>query len=168
MKLEVAAPAGMRELVAELAVDHALRVSTQGVGADGVRLEATTLIHLDGDVTTSISRACVGHDGADELLGRHLEELGRLVELFRRGAGQMVRAVAWLSAGLAVAGVAIDAATGHAWWHALATLLAITGAGAGATALARRFGLWLVVRVARPAIARRRATPVAPGTGPVA
>lgn len=159
MKIEVAGPTRIADVVAEFATAGALRVSTRAIDERGARMAATTLIYLDGDVTTSITRACLEREGAEALLQRHAQELGKLGRLFQLGATRAVRLIAAVSAGLVVLGVALDAGTGHAWWHILATSFAITGAGGAAIGLARRLAIRLVVRSARRAIARRRGAP---------
>jgi Kef-type K+ transport system membrane component KefB len=159
MKHEVTAPRDLADLVAELTIGGALRVSTRLPGDDGRGPGALTVVYLDGDVTTSVTRACIVHPEADGLLLRHLQELRRIDDLLRRGAAGIVRIVALVGSAITVLGVAIDAATGHSWQHILAVLAAFSGAGATAFALVRRFATRLLVRSARRAIARRAARP---------
>src|SRR5205823_333204 len=108
-----------------------------------------------GDVTTSVTQACIAHPEADGLLLRHLQELRRIDELLRRGAAGIVRTVALVGSAITVLGVAIAAVTGHSWQDVVAVLAAFSGAGATAIALVRRFATRLLVRRARRAIARR-------------
>lgn len=139
MTHEVTAPRGLADLIAELATGGALRVSTRLPGDDGRSPGALTVAYLDGHITTSVTRACLAHPEADGLFRRHLDELGRIDELLRRGAAGIVRTVALVGAAITVLGVAIDAVTGHSWQHVLAVLAAFSGAGATAIALMRRF-----------------------------
>lgn len=157
MNLEVSAPRGLADVVAELATGGALRVSTRLPGDDGRGPGALTMVYLDGHVTTSVTRASIAHPDADALFRRHLEELRRIDELLRRGAAGVVRSMALVSAAITVLGVAIDAWTGHSWQHALVVLAAFSGIGATAIALVRRFATRLLVRRVRRAIARRTA-----------
>jgi hypothetical protein len=159
MNHEVSAPRGLADVVAELATGGALRVSTCLPGDDGRSPGALTVVYLDGHVTTSVTRASIAHPEADGLFRRHLEELGRIDDLLRRGATGVVRTVTLVGAAITVLGVAIDAVTGHSWQHALAVLAAFSGVGATAIALVRRFATRLLVRRVRRAIARRTARP---------
>jgi hypothetical protein len=159
MNHEVSAPRGLADVVAELATGGALRVSTRLPGDDGRGPGALTVVYLDGDVTTSVTQACIAHPEAGGLLRRHHQELRRIDELLRRGATRIVRTVALVGSAIAVLGVVIDAATGHSWQHVLAVLAAFSGAGATAIAVVRRFATRLLVRRARRAIARRTARP---------
>lgn len=154
MKHEVTAPRGLSDLVAELAIGGALRVSTRLAGGDDRCPAALTVVYLDGDVTTSITQACVAHPEADALFQRHLREIHRVDELLRQGAARFVRLAALISSAATVVGVAIDAATGHSWQHSLATFFAIGSVGAAAIGLVRRFATKLLIRRARRAIAR--------------
>lgn len=159
MKHEVTAPRDLADLIAELVTGGALRVSTRLPGQDDRGPGALTVVYLDGDVTTSVTQACVAHPQADELLQRHLGELRRIDELLRGGAARIARIVTLVGAAITVLGVAIDAATGHSWQHILAVLGAFSGVGAAVTALARRFATRLLVRSARRAIARKTTRP---------
>lgn len=159
MKHEVTAPRGLADLIAELATGGALRVSTRLPGQDDRGPGALTVVYLDGDVTTSVTQACMTHPEADGLLRRHLGELRRIDEVLQGGAARIARIVALVGAAITVLGVAVDAATGHSWQHALAVLAAFSGAGATATALVRRFATRLLVRSTRRAIARKTARP---------
>jgi hypothetical protein len=163
MKLEVAAPTRIADLVVELATAGALRISTHADDVDGARLAATTVIHLDGDVTTSITPTCFEpeRDGARALLQRHTEEIGKLRALFQRGTERAVRLIAWLTLGLTVSGGTLDAAVGHSWRHIAVTLAGLTGAGGVAVGLVRRVSLQLLTRGVRHAIAKHRAAATA-------
>lgn len=154
MKHHVTAPRGLADLVAELAIGGALRVSTRLVGGDDRSPAALTVVYLDGDVTTTFTQACVAHPEAGELFGRHLQEIRRIDELLRQGAARIVRSVAWISAAATVLGVAIDAATGHSWLHSLATFFAIGSVSTVAIGLVRRFSTKILVRSVRRAMAR--------------
>jgi len=156
MKLEVTAPRRVADLIAELAVGGALRVSTRAVGEDAGELAALTVIYLDGDVTTSITRACLLHREGGELLSRHAQEMHKVEELLRLGTAQSERMIRWVSAALVAAGVAIDALSGHSWLHVLVASFAIGGTGAAVTAVVRRISVQLLARGARRAVAKHR------------
>jgi hypothetical protein len=167
MKLVVTSPARLGDLIAELAVGGALRVSTRAQGDPDAGLAALTVVYLDGDVTTSITRACLDHPDAGELFERHAREMRRIDGLLRRGAARVVRVVVAVGSAAAVLGAALDVVTGHSWLHGAVAFLAIGGAGAAAIGLARRFGMKLLVRSARRAMARQTAARAAgPGQRP--
>jgi hypothetical protein len=156
MQFQVTAPRRVADLIAELAVGGALRVSTCAVGEDAGHLAALTVIYLDGDVTTSIAPACLGHRDGDALLRRHAQEMHKLEALLQRGTAQSARMIRWMSGALVVAGAAIDAITGHSVLHALVTSCALGGTGAAATTLVRHIGVQLLARSARRAAAKHR------------
>jgi hypothetical protein len=156
MKLLVTAPPGLGDLIAELVLGGALRVSTRSHGEDDPGLAALTVVHLDGDVTTSITPACLAHPDAHHLFRRHAQEMRRIDELLRHGAARLERVVMLVSSAAVVAGVAIDAATGHSSLHLLGAFLTLGGAGVAVIKLVRRFAHRLLVRSTRRAVARQK------------
>jgi VIT1/CCC1 family predicted Fe2+/Mn2+ transporter len=169
MKLEVAAPAGLADVIAAFIADGALVVSTRAISAGDQELVARTVVHLDGDVTIKITAACLSHPGRGELLARHDRELRRIGGILRRAGAWGATAIALAgTAGAAIAAVT-DLVSGHSWLHA-AVALGGTGAATSAAAwLAARISRWFVVRkvrrMLRPTQPASAARPPAPPPG---
>lgn len=156
MKLEISAPTELAQAVAELALGGGLVVWTRATGEGGADLGARTVVHFDGDVTTTITRACLSHPGGCELVRRHDREMQKVGEMLRSGAARAARRIAWTSAILMVLATVAGIASGHSWPHVIAALGGIGAVGALAAWLVRRYGPRLLVRSAKCAIAERR------------
>jgi hypothetical protein len=167
MKLEVAAPAGLADVITAFIADGALVVSTRAISAGDQDLEARTVVHLDGDVTIKITAACLSHPRRGELLARHDRELRRIGGILRRAGAWGATALALAGTAGAVIAAVTDLVAGHSWLH---TLVALGGAGAAtsaATWLAARISRWFVVRKVRRTLgAIQPASPARPPVEP--
>lgn len=160
MKLEVSAPIKLAQVVAELAFGGALVVWTRATSEGDADLGARTVVHLDGDVTTTITPRCLVHPGVDELFRRHDREMQRVGDLLRSGAARGTRMVALSTAILAAITTVANVASGHSWVHAIAAFGGVGGVGALAAWLVHRLTPRLVMRSAKRVIAhQRRARP---------
>jgi hypothetical protein len=166
MKLEVSAPTRLAEVIAELA-SGAVVVWTRATSAGDAGLGARTVVHLDGDVTTTITPACLSHPRADELFQRHDQEMQKVGALLQAGTAQGKKLITVVAATLAVVMAAADIATGHSWLRVLAATVGVVvgSVGVHVTGLARRISSQLLLRGVRRAIAKRR-TAQRPPAGP--
>lgn len=135
---EVHAPTTLVQLIAELAAHGALVMWTSG--GDGV--EARTTIHLDGDVTTTITPQCMSHLQRDELFRRHGEAILKVGALVRTVTARATRVTAVVAGAVAAVATTADIIAEHSWLHIFMTFGGVACVGV------------LVARMVRPLSAR--------------
>jgi len=143
------APNTIAQLVAELAAHAALVVWTRGV--EGV--EARTTMHLDGDVTTTITPQCLSYPQRDELFRQHVEAMLKVGALLRTGAARATRVTALVAGIVAAVATATDIIAAHSWPHILVTFGGVACVGMLVTRLVRPLGVRFLIRSARAEIA---------------
>jgi hypothetical protein len=155
---EAHAPTTLVQLIAELAAHGALVMWTSG--GDGV--EARTTIHLDGDVTTTITPQCMSHLQRDELLRRHGEAMLKVGALLRSGTARATRVTAVVAGTIAAVATAADIIAEHSWPHIFMTLGGVACVGMLVARLVRPLSAHFLIRSARSEIVatsiRRRTT----------
>ena len=145
-------PTTLAQIVAAFAVHGALIVSTRV--ADDV--EARTIVHLDGDVTTMISPTCLSDSGADELLRRHEAAMRNVGALLRNGAASAAMRTTLVAAAVVVASTIVDLVAGHSPGHVLAVFGSVASVSVLAVTAMWKLSVWILVRGARREIARLR------------
>jgi len=146
------APTTLAQIVAAFAVHGALIVSTR-VGDD---VEARTIVHLDGDVTTMISPTCLSESGPKELLRRHEAAMRNVGALLRNGAASATIRTTLVAAVVVVTSTIVDLVVGHSRAHVLAVLGSVTSVSVLAVSAMWKLSVWILMRRARREIVRLR------------